>query len=188
MKKLYTNVLFDVIVALVALAIAIVMLPIFEISRHCVDILMALALIAYILLFISDKLKHTRGTVFGLTVVETVVLSVIVIMLVIQQFAPFYVLSVCKAVGAVLWLRGVVITVTLYISALYIRKPKRNLPKLLMAIAFISFGAMLVFGHVFTDLLIEWFISIALFITALAFAALAFLFHGPHKKAETNEG
>ena len=112
---------------------------------------------------------------------ETVILSVIVILLVIQQFAPFYVLSVCKAVGVVLWLRGVVITVTLYISALYIRKPRRNLPKLLLAIGFITAGGMLVFGQVFTDLFIEWTVSIALFITALAFGALAFLFHHPRK-------
>ena len=48
-------------------------------------ILMALSLVAYILLFISDKLKHTRGTVFGLTVLETVVLSVLVILLTVQQ-------------------------------------------------------------------------------------------------------
>ena len=181
MKKLYKNVLFDIIVALVALGIAVIMLPVFEISNACIDIIMALALVAYILLFISDKLKHTRGTVFGLTVLETVILSVIVILLVIQQFAPFYVLSVCKAVGVVLWLRGVVITVTLYISALYIRKPRRNLPKLLLAIGFISAGGMLVFGQVFTDLFIEWTVSIALFITALAFGALAFLFHHPRK-------
>ena len=181
MKKLYKNVLFDIVVALVALGIAIVMLPVFEISKYCIDIIMALALVAYILLFISDKLKHTRGTVFGLTILETVVLSIIVILLVIQQFAPFYVLSVCKAVGGVLWLRGVVITVTLYISALYIRKPRRNLPKLLLAIGFISAGGMLFFGYVFTDLFIEWIVAIALFITALAFGALAFLFHHPKK-------
>ena len=185
MKKLYKNALFDAAVAVIALAIGIVMLPVFEISKYCIDIIMALALVAYILLFISDKLKHTRGTVFGLTVLETVVLSIIVILLVIEQISPFDILSVCQAVGVVLWLRGAVITVTLYISALYIRKPKRNLPKLLMAIGFISMGGMLVFGSVFTDLLVEWVVSVALFVTALAFGALAFLFYHPKKSNKT---
>lgn len=184
MPKLYKNALFDLIVALVALALGVVMLPVFEISSVCIDILLALALVAYLLLFLLDKLRTTRGTVFALTVIEFAVLALMVILLIIQQFSAAHIASVCQAVGIVLWLRGIVMTATLYISALYTKKPRTNLTELAISLLLVTLGAVLFAGNFITDLFLEWLICIALFITALVFAALAFLFHHPKENTK----
>ncbi len=185
MRGLYKNFVFDITVALIALALGVVMLPVFGISAFCIDILLAIALAAYLVLFLLDKLRHTRGIVFALTVLEFGLLLLLALALVIQQFSPAHFISVCQVVGVVLWLRGAIMTITLYISALYIKKPRRNLTALAISIVMISVGVWMISSSLLTDLFLEWVMCIALFITALVFGALAFLFYkGGEKKTE----
>ena len=182
--KLYKNAWFDLAVAILAIALGVVMLPVFGIVEIFVNILLALALTAYLILFLLDKLRHTRGTVFAMTAVEFALLSAAVLTLVVQQFIPESVASVCQVLGVVLWLRGFVMTATLYISALSSRKPRRNMPLLLVAMLMITAGVWLFVSPIFSDVVCEWIICIALFITGLIFAALSFLFYHPKKKEE----
>ena len=187
MKGLYKKFSFDLIAAIVALALGVVMLPVFGIVERFVDILLAAALVAYLVLFLLDKLKHTRGTVFGLTAIEFAVLSVLAIGLIIQQFSPMSISSVCQVIGIVLWLRGSVMTAKLYIYALSVKKPRRELPWLGVAILMISVGVWLIVSPIFSDVVCEWVICIALFITSLVFFWLAFLFYHPKAKQKKPE-
>ncbi|MBR2930384.1 MAG: hypothetical protein IKC32_04060 [Clostridia bacterium] len=182
MKHLYRSFLFDMIVAVVALALGVVMLPVLHISDYFINILLAAALVAYLLLFLREKLKRTRGIVFGLTVAEVVILAFIILGLVIEQFSQNKLATFCQEVGVVLWLRGVVMTATLYVHALNVRKPRTQLGSLAIALALITLGAILFAGSFMTDLILEWVISIAFFIAALVFGALAFLFYIPKQR------
>ena len=184
MRGLYKKSVLDLVVAIVALALGVVMLPVFGIVEVFVDILLAAALCAYLVLFLFDKLKHTRGTVFGLTVIEFLLLSIVAIWLVIQQFTALKTASVCRVIGTVLWLRGAVMTAKLYIGALSVKKPRRELPWLGVALAMVSVGVWLFVSPIFSDTVCEWIICIALFITALIFFSLAFLFYHPRKKKQ----
>lgn len=184
MRGLYKKFSFDLIAAIVALALGVVMLPVFNIVEMFVDILLALALMAYLMLFILDKLKHTRGFIFSLTAVEFALLSIVAIWLVVQQFIPARITSVCQVIGLVLWLRGAILTTKLYISALSVKKPRRELTWLAVAILMISVGVWLFVSPIFSDLVCEWIICISLFITSLIFFGLAFLFYRPKKKTK----
>ena len=182
MGKLYKNYIFDIIVALVALALGVVMLPVFGISAVCIDLLIALALVAYLVLIIYDKLKRTQGTAFALTAVEFGFLSLQVLMLIIQQFSALHIATVCQFVGVVLLLRGVVMALTLYISAMAYKKPRRELAAMIIALLMTVTGTYLAVSPYIDEIILEWVMCIALFIAALAFAALAFLFHHPKTK------
>ena len=184
MRGLYKSFIFDIAVALVALALGVVMLPVFGISAVFIDILLAAALTAYLLLFLLDKLRHTRGTVFALTVVEFSLLSLLALALLIQQFGAASFISVCQVVGVVLWLRGVVMTATLYISALAVKKPRRSLSALALSVIMITVGVWMIASSLLTDLVLEWVMCILLFITAFCFGALAFLFYLPRDKSK----
>ena len=184
MRGLYRKFLFDLIVAVCACALGVIMLPVFEIVDIFVDILVAAALSIYLVLFLLDKLRLTRGTVFALTVLEFFLLSIAVVLLIIQQFAPVQFFSVCQVIGAVIWLRGIGITIKLYISALNVRKPRRELGWFATALIMITLGVWLFVSPIFSDVFCEWLISIALFLAALIFAALAFLFYPTKAKKQ----
>ena len=180
--KLYRKAWFDIIVAALAVALGVVFLPPFGIVEKFVKILLALALAAYLVLFLLDKLKHVRGIIFGMTAFEFVLLALVAVSLVIQQFIPETVASVCQVLGAVLWLRGFVMTTTMYVAALNARKPRRDLPLLFSALLMMTVGSWFFFSPIFSDTVCEWIICIALFLTGLIFGCLAFLFYYPKKK------
>lgn len=177
MQTLYKNYIFDIVIALIALALCIVMLPVFGISAIFIDIMLALALAAYLVLFLFDKLRHSKGTVFILTIIEFIVIVIVAIGLVFQQFGVIVRLSaVCQTVGLVIWMRGVVMALSLYLASLSAKKPTRNLVRFIITLALISVGASLFASTFIPDEVIEWVICVALFIAALVFGALAFLF------------
>ena len=182
MRGLYKKFLFDVVVALWSLGLSIAMLPVFGIAELFIDALLAVALAVYIALFLFDKLKRTRGMVFALTTVETVVLGCTAITLIIQQFTSGRIASVCQVIGLVLWLRGAVTIAKLYIGALSVKKPRRELPILGASILMISGGVWLFASPIFSDVVCEWIICAALLINAVVFFGLAFLFYIPQKK------
>ena len=181
MRGLYRKCLFDAIVAVAAAGLGVVMLPVFGIVDIFIDVLLAAAVAIYLIIFLLDKLKHTRGTVFLLTVLEFLALSLVVIWLIIQQFIPVKLLSVCQVLGMVLWMRGVGIITKLYILALNVKKPRRELGWMWASVVMISVGIWLFVSPIFSDRVCEWVICIGLFFIALVFAGLAFLFF-PTKK------
>ena len=75
----------------------------------------------------------------------------------------------------------------LYICALSVRKPRRELSWLGAAIAMVSVGVWLFVSPIFSDTVCEWMICIALFITALVFFSLAFLFYHPKKPKQSQK-
>lgn len=190
MLTLYKNYIFDIVVAIIALALSIVMLPVFGISEIFIDIMLALALGVYLVFFLFDKLRHSKGTVFILTIIEFIVIVIVAFGLVFQQFGIIIRFSaVCQTVGLVIWMRGVVMALSLYLASLSAKKPTRSLVKFIIGIVLISLGAALITSTFIPDEVIEWVICVALFVAALVFGALAFLFsplkHEVGKKSDT---
>ncbi len=181
MKKLYRNFIFDLTIAITALVLGIIMLPPFGIGVYALNILLASTIVVYFLVYLWDKLKRTKGAIFLLTATECVVYFFVVIDLIIQQFSPFEALSVCRALGLVLWVRGTVSAVGMYITALSTSRKKSSLPSFLLRIFLISAGMYLLAHPLFTNLLLNWAMCILFFLSALAFGGLALLF-SPGKK------
>ena len=183
MRRMYKNFVFDIVIAAISLAVGVVMLPPFGIAEYALNILLATTLVIYLLSFLFDKLRHTKGTVFIFTLIEFLAISLIAIGLVIRQFMPLNIDNVWRALGAAIWLRGVVMTLEMYVAAMASKKPRRNIPRLVLAIAFISLGAFLFARPITSDVALEWVICISFLLCALIFAGLAFLF-APVKKSK----
>ncbi len=132
MKKLYRNFIFDLTIAITALVLGIIMLPPFGIGIYALNTLLAATIVVYFLVYLWDKLGRTKGAIFLLTVTECVIYFFVVVDLIIQQFNVFEVLSVCRALGLVLWVRGTISAIGMYITALSTNRKKSSLHKKLV--------------------------------------------------------
>ena len=182
MKNLYKNFVFDLTIAIIALVLGIVMLPPFGIGVYALNVLLAATLTTYFLVYLWDKLKRTKGAIFVLTVIETIAYSLIIIDLVLEQFRVYEAFSVCRALGLVLWIRGTVSAIGMYINAVSSKRKRGNLPRFLFRIFLISFGVYLFANPLITDSVLNWSMCILFFLSALAFGALALLFSPMKKK------
>lgn len=184
MQNIYKNFVFDIIIAVLALAVGILMIPTFGIASHALNILLAITLAVYLVVFLFGKLRRTNGTVFVFTVIEFIVISAIVIGLIFQQFRLIAISGICQTIGLVMWLRGLVMALGMYISSIASKKPRRDIPRFFIALLLISVGAFLFAKPIISDAVLEWVLCISFFVYAIIFAALAFLF-APTKKASS---
>lgn len=186
MKRLYRNFAFDLTIAITALVLGIVMLPPFGIGIFALNILLAASVVVYFLVYLWDKLKRTKGAIFLLTAAECILYLFIIIDLILQQFRVFEALSVCRALGLILWVRGTSSAIGMYITALSTSKKKGSLPSFLLRLLFISFGMLLSAHPLFNDKLLNWAMCIFFFLSALAFGGLALLFSPSKKPTQTD--
>ena len=182
MKKLYRSFAFDLTIAITALTLGIIMLPPFGIGIYALNILFAATLTTYFLVYLWDKLKRTRGSIFLLTAIECIVYFFVVVDLVLQQFTSLDAISVCRALGLVLWVRGTVSAIGMYIIAISPTPRKKSLPSFLSRILLIFFGTYLMANPLITDVVLNWAICILFYLSALAFGGLALLYAPTKKK------
>ena len=179
-KKLYKNFVFDIFIGIIALALAIVMLPPFNIGQTLLNILRAATLLAYIVIYLFDRARRTKGMLFILSLSELIIVAVMALGLVLRQFRIFEISSVCGTVGIVLWLRGIIALVSMYITA-QSSKTKYSLPLFSLYLFVTSLGMFLYARPFVSDLVLTWLICIFFFASALVFGALSLLY-APSKK------
>ncbi len=186
MFKLYKNFWFDFAIAISALVLGVIMLPPFGIGEFALNVLLAATLTVYFFVYLLDKLKRTKGSIFLLTVMECVVYLFIIVDLVVQQFKLADVLSVCRAIGLILWVRGVSSAIGMYIRLASSKSRKSNLPDFLTRILMISVGSYLFAHPLLNDVILNWAMCILFFVSSLCFGGLAILFF-PIKKQNGKE-
>lgn len=182
MERIYKNFWFDLICAVVALLLGVVMLPVFGIVTIVLNALLAATLVGYLVVFMIDKLRRTRGLIFVLAVIEFIVMVLIIAELLVEQFNPLRTAGICQTIGLVLWLRGVVMVIGMYSAALSVRKPQDKMSRFIIGVVLISGGMYLFTNPIIPNAVMEWVLCISLFLFALIFAGLAYLF-SPTKPA-----
>ena len=183
MKKIYRNYVFDIIMAVVALVMGILMLPPIGIGGQVLNILLALILVVYLAIYLFDKVRRARGTSFILILIEFSVVSLIAVGLILQQFHVFGDANVvCPTIGIVMWLRGVVVIISMYVTAATVKKNRYNLPEFVLCIFLASAGVFLFARPITSDLVITWIICVFFLICFISFGALALLFAPIGKK------
>lgn len=187
MKQLYKNFMFDLIIAISALVLGIVMLPPFGIGIYVLNILLASTIIVYFLVYLMDKLRRTKGAIFLLTVAECIVYLSIIVDLILEQFRVYDALSVCRAVGLIFWVRGTVSAIGMYLNITSSKIKKTTLPGFLLRILMISFGMFLLAHPLLNDYFLNWAMCIIFYISALCFGGLAILFSPIKEKTMANE-
>ena len=175
MKKLYKNFIFDIIVGVIALALGIVMLPPFSIGKYVLRILLAVILGCYLVLYLFDKLKKSRGTIFVLAMIELFAITTLIVMLFLQQFDVFNA-DVCSMLGLVLWVRGIIALIGMYFKASTAKKSRYDLAPFLMYLLFVSLGMYFFAKPLLTDNALNWIMCIFFYIAALLLGALAFVY------------
>ena len=182
MKKLYRNFVFDLTIAISALVLGIIMLPPFGIGIYALNVLLASTIVLYFLVYLWDKLKRSKGAIFLLTATESIVYAFVILDLIIEQFTTLDAMSVCRALGLVLWVRGTVSAIGMYINATTPGKRHASLPSFLLRIILISSGMYLMAHPLITDIILNWAMCILFYISALAFGGLALLFSPSKQK------
>ena len=182
MRKLYRNFTFDLTISLVALALGIIMLPPFGIGVFLLNLLLAASIVVYFLVYLWDKLRVTRGSIFLLTVLECIVYLFVIIDLILAQFEVFDALTVCRALGIVLWARGTSSAIGMYINVASQSKKKVSLPGFLFRLFLICSGTYLFANPMLKDSVLNWSICILFFLSAIAFGGLAILFAPTKRK------
>ena len=187
MKQLYKNFVFDLVMAISALVLGIVMLPPFGIGIYVLNILLAGTIVVYFLVYLLDKLKRTKGAIFLLTVAESVVYFFIIVDLILEQFRVYDALSVCRTLGLIFWVRGTVSAIGMYLNITSSKRKNTTLLGFLLRILMISFGMLLLAHPMLNDKLLNWAMCILFYLSALAFGGLALLFSPVKNKSEDIE-
>ncbi len=182
MEKLYKNFIFDLAIAVTALALGIIMLPPFGIGIYALNVLLAVTITAYFFVYLLEKLKRTKGSIFILTLAECIIYLFIIVDLVIQQFQLADVLNVCRALGLFLWVRGTSSAIGMYIRLASSKNRQGHLVRFLTRLGMISAGAYLFANPLLNDTILNWAICILFYLSALCFGGLAILFSPIKKK------
>ncbi len=187
MKKIYKNFAFDLIIAVAALVLGIVMLPPFGIGKYALSILLAVTLVLYFVVYLLDKLKRVKGSIFVLTLVETMIYASIAMELTLQQFRLFQPFSICRSLGLVLFVRGTISAIGMYLDVVSSTRKKSKLPGFILRLSFISVGMFLIANPVINDTILNWAMCIFFFLTTLSFGGLAILFAPAKSKKQESE-
>ena len=180
--RLYRNYIFNIVIAVLGIALGVVMLPPFKIGQHVIEALLAISLAAYVVIHLFGKLQRSRGSTFILKLIEFSVVCVIILLLILQQVGIFDFIDACRTLGVVLWLRGMASIIVMYITLGTVKSGRYNLPKFLLYLALITVGAYLFAHPLITDVIFNWILCVVMIVVGLVFAGLAFLFYSPKKK------
>ena len=146
-----------------------------------INILLAVAILYYVILYLFKKVRSSRGAVQILTAVEIVLLSLIALGCVLSQFRVINVSDPCQILGLALWLRGVIELVRAYYYRGSSSTIKYSLLQLAIAIAMVSFGVYLFARPFISRVAIQWILVCALLIFAV-FTLLYGISAKPNKK------
>lgn len=146
-----------------------------------INILLAVAILYYVILYLFKKVRSSRGAVQILTAVEIVLLSLIALGCVLSQFRVINVSDPCQILGLALWLRGVIELVRAYYYRGSSSTIKYSLLQLAIAIAMVSFGVYIFARPFISRVAIQWILVCALLIFAV-FTLLYGISAKPNKK------
>ncbi len=132
-----------------------------------VHLLIALGILLYLFGYLLHKIiKRCNGVIKTLTIIEFVLLALVAVGCILQQFKVINVGGACSILGLALWCRG---TVEIF-RAYYHQKgndEKYPLWWLAIAIFFVTFGAYIFANPLFPDLTILWIFDILLVLLAI---------------------
>ena len=177
MKRFKGDYIVYLIVSFLLIALGIVMLVNnYEIGLKIVNIAIALILVAYLALVLFPLIKHKRGTVQILTIVEFVLVCLIAVGLILQQFKVFNIAGACKIIGLVIWLRAVVELFRAYFYRGKDSSYNYAVWYFCVILALITLGTYMFAKPFFSDQQVVLALSIISFVLALALIILGIIY------------
>ena len=177
MKKIYTDFIADIIIAVAALAIAIIMLPPIGIGEKLLELFVALSIGIFMLPYQIFKMKRNYGKIFIITFIEVCITVILILDLIAGQFDVLNInFEVCRVLGIAVWIRAFCSLLCTYMAGFARRRSKYALPIFILGILSITVGAI-GFAHPFlSNTFLTWIFCVLFMLIALAFGGLAFLY------------
>ncbi len=190
MKKVLTNMVVDIILAVLLLALGIVMLPaVTSFGSIVLDVIVAILLVLYLAFFLFDRMVKSRGTVRVLTMIEFALIALIAIGLVFKQLKILNLGTTCQIVGVVIWLRGITGTFRGYIVSTAEGKRRFTILMFALSVLMVTAGAYLFAKPLFTDENIIYILAVSLIIGAVVLLIYALAYaRRPAKRSKSKSG
>ena len=173
------------IVGILVVLTGIVLMPVWEgMGDWCffknwgmqiVNLIIAACILVYLFTFLLKKmLKRSNGVVKVLTIVEFVLLSLVALGCILQQFKVINVGGACQIFGLALWARGVVELFRAYYHQ-HGNNDKYPVWWLVVAIVFVTFGTYIFAKPLFQDVVILWIFVILILLLGIILFTYGFL-------------
>lgn len=185
MKRFKFDWLVCFIVSVLAIALGIVLIVNdYKIGMQILNIVIACILILYLFLFLLPILQHKRGTIQILTIVEFVIVALIALGLILQQFKVFNIVGACRIIGLVIWIRSVVELFRAYFYRGKESSYKYAVWYFCIILALITLGTWMFASPFFSDQQVVLALSISCFILAALLIVMGIIFVSKKKKSK----
>lgn len=177
MKRFKLDWLVYFIVSIISITLGILLIVNnYEIGMKILNIAIAIILLCYLFLFLLPLIKHKRGTTQILVIIEFVLVGLIAIGLVLQQFNVFNIAEACQVIGLVIWLRAVVELFRAYFYRGTNSNYKYPVWYFCIMLALITLGTFMFAKPFFNNTQVVLTLSICCFILAVALIILGIIF------------
>ncbi len=172
MKTWAKNFVFDIVAAVLFLALGLcgILLP--EYGLMALQYLIAAALILYIIFVLFPEIRKARGKLQILVFVELALVFLIALGLVFNSLRILYLGEASQILGLILWLRGVTDICRAYLARGTESAKYYPFWRLLLFILMASFGVFIFAKLVITNVRLVFILSILCFVVALIFVYL----------------
>ena len=182
MKKLIKSPIACIIIGSISILAAILFAPFWKFWEKCpwgnwgnqiLDILIAVVIICYLVLFLAKKIKSSGKSVIRvLTIVEFAILSIIALGCIFTQLEVIKIQGACQIFALALWTRG---CVEIFRAYYYRSNSNEVYPVwyLAISIAMVSFGSYCFAKPFIQDVVILW-----IFVAILALGGILLLLLG----------
>lgn len=151
-------------------------------GQNLVNIIIFACIVLYLCLFLVKKIRRrSNGVVKVLTIVEFVLMSLIALGCILQQFKVINIGGACAILGLALWCRGVVEIFRAYYHQ-HGNNDRYSLWWLVCAIALVSVGVYLFAKPLFSDVTLIWIFAILLILAGIILFIDGFLAKPVSKK------
>lgn len=177
MKRFKYDWLVYFIVSIIAITLGILLIVNdYKIGMQILNIAIAIILILYLFLFLMPVLRHKSGTIQILTIVEFVIVALIALGLILQQFKVFNIAGACRIIGLVLWIRAVVELFRAYFYKGKDSSYKYAIWYFCIILSLITLGTYMFASPFFTDQQVVLALSIGCFILAVVLIVLGIIY------------
>lgn len=153
-------------------------------GQNLVNIIIFACIVLYLCLFLVKKIRRrSNGVVKVLTIVEFVLMSLIALGCILQQFKVINIGGACAILGLALWCRGVVEIFRAYYHQ-HGNNDRYPLWWLVCAITLVSVGVYLFAKPLFSDVTLIWIFAILLILAGIILFIDGFLAKPVSKKSK----
>ena len=187
MKRFKFDWLVCFIVSVIAITLGILLIVNnYKIGMQILNIAISIILILYLFLFLLPVLRHKSGAIQILTIVEFVIVALIALGLILQQFKVFNIAGACRIIGLVIWIRAVVELFRAYFYKGKDSSYKYAIWYFCIILALITLGTYMFARPFFSDQQVVLALSIACFILAVVLIVLGIIYV-PKKAGKTKK-